>query len=223
MCMNKPDPLIALITRTKSKNLFPDDIDVINKSKDILDAAQLVQLGARTALVSQLTGLSRKVVSQLHLPLTGMPSPAGQVPFTDTWYLRNNQRLLHANVVWKLFQGFKNADRSSASVLSHVYKTYLDIMDEPLLSLSRAYFAPRLVTINAWYEQACNYCSQSYIGPLGSEGSICPACIEYFSYRCRSCGSTIKSHGNGRRKAACTSCHERKKKKPEKTDLRNRQ
>lgn len=221
MHISKPDPLLALITRTENKNLFTDNIDVIKKSKDVFDAAQLVQLGARTALVSQLTGLSRKVVKQLHLPLTGMPSPAGQVPFTDTWYLKNNQRLLHANVVWKLFQGFKHADRSPASILTHVYRTYLDIMDEPVLSLSRAYFAPRLVTINAWYEQICDYCSQSYIGPLGSQGSICPACIEYFSFRCRSCGSTIKSHGNGRRKATCIGCYEKKKQKTGRSKLRS--
>lgn len=221
MCINKPDPLLALITRTESKDYFPDNIDVIKKSKDTLDAARLVQLGARTALVSQLTGLSRKVVSQLHLPLTGLPSPAGQVPFTDTWYLRNNQRLLHANVVWKLFQGFENVDRSSASVLAHVYRTYLDIMGEPVLSLSRAYFTPRLVTINAWYEQTCDHCSLSYIGPLGNQGSICPACIEYFSYRCRNCGSTIKSHANGRRKATCNGCYEKKKQKTGRPKLRS--
>ena len=59
MCMNKPDPLLVLISRPENKLPFPGNIDVINKSKDILDAAQLVQLGARTALVSQLTGLSR--------------------------------------------------------------------------------------------------------------------------------------------------------------------
>lgn len=221
MCMNKQDQLLALISRTDNKPSFPDNIDIINRSKDTLDAAILVQLGARTALVCQLTGLSRKLVSQLHIPLTGMTSPPGQVPFTDTWYLRSNQRQIHANVVWKLFQRLENVGHSSASMLAHVYKTYLAIMDEPVLSLSRAYFAPRLVTINAWYEQTCDYCNQSYIGPLDSQGSICPACVEYFSFRCRNCGSAIKSHANGRRKSACTSCHEKKKKKSVKADLRS--
>ncbi len=176
MCADNPEQLLTFATRRESDVVSLGDIEVASHALNTLDAVNLVQLGARSALVCQLTGLTKTVVARLYLPLMGMPSPPGQVPFTDTWYLRNNNRMLHANVVWQLFQRFERLGCNSARLLIHVYRAYLQIVDTPLLTLTRAFFVPRLVTINAWYGQTCDYCRVTYIGPLGNDGSICPAC-----------------------------------------------
>ena len=190
---------------------MPVDIEVVNQAQKILEAVQLVQLGARAALVCQLTNLTKKAVSCLYPLLTGIPSPSGQIPFTDTWYLKSNQRLLQANVVWRLFQHLEKSGCSTASVLIHVYETYLQITTTPYLSITRVSFVPRLITMNAWYQQTCDYCSMLYVGPLGNNGATCPACTEYFNYRCRSCSTTIEYRPAGRRKAVCSGCYKKRK------------
>ena len=215
MCVavSKSDQLFALVGGIEKEPDGHQDLEVVLQAQNTLDAVHLVRLGARAALVCQLTGLTKKAVSRMYPLITGMPSPPGQVPFTDTWYLRNNRRMLHANVVWHLYQHLERIGYSSASagVLIHVYEAYMEIMEAPRLTLTRAFFVPRLVAINAWYEQSCGHCGMSYIGPLGSGGSTCPACTEYFKRRCRSCGTAIEYRPVGRWKTTCSKCHARQK------------
>ncbi len=207
MCAGSFESLISHGSGHKCDVAILGQVDVASHALNTLDAVHLVKLGARSALVCQLTGLTKQAIARLYPPLTGMSSPPGQVPFTDTWYTKNNSRMLHANVVWQLFQQFERIGCSSTHVLIHVYRAYLQIVDSPLLSLTRAFLVPRLLTINAWYKQTCDHCSTVYIGPLGSDGAICPACTEYFNHRCRSCGAAIEYRPIGRRKAACSGCY----------------
>ena len=188
------------------------DIEIVSRSRRSLEAVQLIRLGARAALVCQLTGLGKKTVSNLYPQLTGLPSPSGQVPFTDTWYLKSNLRMLHANVVWKLFRHFRGNGQSGPGLVIHVYQTYLQITEEPILTLTRAYFVPRLISINAWFKQSCAHCGIRYIGPLSNPLLICPACVEYFKHRCQHCGAVVESHQLGRRKISCTQCYEQRRK-----------
>lgn len=211
MLERKNDQLLALINESERKANDLCNIDAVNQARNTLDAVQLIQLGARATLVCQLTGLTKKVVSNLYPSLTGTHSPPGQVPFTDTWYLKSNQRMLHANVVWQLYRQLDQIGHSPAGVLIHVFQTYTQIMDTPVLTLTRAFFVPRLVTINAWYEQTCDHCGMNYIGPLGNDGSTCPACAEYFRHRCRSCESAIEYRPAGRWKMLCSGCYEQQK------------
>ena len=206
-----PNQLLALAGQEGDSGI-PDDIEVVSQARRSLEAVHLIRLGARATLVCQLTGLGKKTVSALYPRLTGLPSPSGQVPFTDTWYVKSNLRMLHANVVWQLYQHFGSSDHTRPGLVIHVYQTYLQITEEPILTLTRAYFVPRLISINAWYEQSCTHCGMRYIGPPGNNLSICPSCVEYFKHRCQSCGGIIENHPVGRRKTRCTQCHEQRKK-----------
>jgi hypothetical protein len=211
MRVSNHDQLLALVGGVEREASVLRNIEIVIQARNSLEAVHLVQLGARAALVCQLTGLTKKVVSRLYPLLTGMPSPPGQVPFTDTWYLRSNQRMLHANVVWRLYQHLEQIECSAASVLIHVYEAYMEIMDAPFLTLTRAFFVPRLVTINTWYEQSCDHCGISYIGPLRNDGSTCPVCAEYFNYRCHNCGIAIQFHLPGRQKSVCSECYKKQR------------
>ena len=209
MRVNKSNQLLALIGGVEREASSLRNIEVVTQARNSLEAVHLVRLGARAALVCQLTGLTKTVVSRLYPLVTGMPSPPGQAPFTDTWYLKSNRRMLHANVVWRLHQHLEKIGRSTSSVLIYVYEAYTEIMVAPLLTITRAFFVPRLVTINTWYEQSCDHCGIAYIGPLRNDGSTCPACAEYFNYRCRNCGMTIQFHQPGRQKSVCSECYKK--------------
>lgn len=212
MCTNNSNSQSAVVAVPMRSKDIPDDIDIIHDGQKALEAVQLIRLGARAALVCQLTGLTKKVVARLYHRLTGMPSPPGQVPFTDTWYLKSNQRMFDANLVWRLFHRMESTEQNVAKVLIKVYEAYLEIVDEPALSLSRAFFVPRLLTMKTWHKQACKHCAMPFIAPMGEEDATCPVCIEYFSHRCRRCGIAIKHRTIGRRKGICDDCHERHRK-----------
>ena len=211
MCVDHHGPLGEFICWQDSKSNNQADTRDVTLAKNTLEAVQLVRLGARAALVCQLTGLTKKVVDRLYPSLTGRSSPSGQVPFTDTWYMRSNQRKLHANVVWHLYQHLGRNRHSTASELISVYQAYKQIVGTPQLTLTRAFFVPRLIAINAWYEQTCDHCTMSYIGALGNDGSTCPGCAEYFKRRCRNCGATIEYRRVGRWKKFCTQCDAQQK------------
>ena len=212
MCHGNPDQLLALARSQKGDLKILDEIELVSRARRALEAVHLIRLGARAKLVCQLTGLGKKTVRDLYLRLTGLHPPAGQMPFTDSWYLRPNLRMLHANVVWQLFQHFGSIDHTGPGLIIHVYQTYLQITQEPVLTLTRAYFVPRLISINAWFEQSCTYCRMRYIGPPGNDLSICPACVDYFKHRCQSCGAVIENSPVGRRKTRCTQCYEQRRK-----------
>jgi hypothetical protein len=184
------------------------DVDVVRHAQNSLEAIRLVQLGARAPLVSLLTGLEKKVVNRLYRQLTGRHSPPGQTPFSDTWYLQNNQRMLHANVVWCLYQHFIQWRRSAARLLIDVYESYLNVVRAPVLNLTRTFFVSNLVTVQEWCEQVCDDCAMAYIAPLTSRRSACPVCNHYFNYRCRGCGTALHNHPRGRRRTFCTQCRE---------------
>ena len=211
MCVDHLDPLGDLVCWQDSESNNQADTKDVIRAKNTLEAVQLVRLGARAALVCQLTGLTKKVVGRLYPGLTGRSSPSGQVPFTDTWYMRSNQRKLHANVVWHLYQNLGKNGHDTASELISVYQAYQQIVGTPLLTLTRVFFVPRLIAINAWYEQTCDHCTMSYIGALGNDGSTCPACTEYFKRRCQNCGAAIEYRRVGRWKKFCTQCDTQQK------------
>src|SRR5574338_698772 len=76
------------------------DADLCRQAIQILDAAQLVELGGRAGLVAHTVGLERKTANRLYRQLRGVPSPSGQAPFTDAWFLENDLRMLHASSIW---------------------------------------------------------------------------------------------------------------------------
>ena len=122
------------------------------------DAICLTQHGARAGLVSQLTGLEKKAANRLYRQLHGRPSPPGQLPFSDTWFLQDDRRMLHASVVWQLSKRFAASPATPARRLIDVYESYCWLQTKPLLDIMRVAFIPHLVAAQDWEEQTCGQC-----------------------------------------------------------------
>ena len=160
-------------------------VDLHAGAVTIFEAIQLVRLGARASLVCEVTGLEKAVLKRLYRQLHGRPSPSGQTPFTDTWYLENQLRMLQATVVWRLFRHYNQTGRSTARILIDVYESYTHLVEEPLLDLTRAAFVPRLITMKLWHESHCKLCNEDYVTPLSDIEHLCPGCKLYKrSHRC---------------------------------------
>jgi hypothetical protein len=123
------------------------DAELCVHMRILQEAICLTRHGARAGLVSQLTGLEKTVANRLYRQLHGRPSPPGQLPFADTWYLKRDQRIAQATLVWQLSQRFAESCSTPARRLIDVYECYLWLVAEPLLDIMRVVFVPQLVTV----------------------------------------------------------------------------
>ena len=108
-----------------------------------LEAVRLTQLRARAGLVCGLTGIDKVTANRLYRQLHGRPSPAGQAPITDTWFLKSDQRLLHAALVWRFHQALSATRTSAARRLIGVHEPYRVAIQVPLLNITQVAFENR--------------------------------------------------------------------------------
>ena len=171
-----------------------------------LEAIRLIELGARAGLVHQVTGMDQTNANRLYREIHRRPSPAGQAPFTDTWYRRSEYHMLHAALVWKLYQRFSPLDDRPARRLIDVYEAYLFLVQEPRLDITHVAFVPDLIKSYLWMERDCTACRTSFPVPRDSTRLLCPGCRLTQSFRCSACGTARSGYRNGRRKTACPVC-----------------
>lgn len=181
-------------------------IDLCDYATKLMEAAQLIRLGARAGLALRLTGLEKKLVKRLYRQIIGHPSPPGQVPFTDTWYRDDDRRMLEAALVWHLHRRLQRTECSPARLLIDVFETYRHLVPAPLLDITRAFFVLELVTTKTWAKCRCEFCGMTYVDPVPRTSSACPGCRLYFRHRCHQCGSRLVPKSKGRRRSTCSHC-----------------
>ncbi len=202
----------AVATHTVSPQNWPNNralsrLPACQKAVEILDASRLIQLGARAGLVCQLTHIDKTTANRLYRQIHGRPSPSGQMPFTDAWYLKSDRRMLHAAVIWRLYNCLDQKDsKSPARLLIEVYETYQSICLEPLLSVIQVAFVPQLMEMGLWHECRCGRCATPYLTPLEDTEDECPGCKLHRRFRCQHCGEPAEGFRRGRRSASCSRC-----------------
>lgn len=171
------------------------------------EAVRLIQTGARTPLVCQLTNLPKKYVKRLYLLLQGHSSPRGMAPFTDAWFRESEHRMLHASAVWRIYNLVEPWGRSKARTLLDVYDLYLYYISKPLLDITRIVAVLKLVKTSVWESQQCNHCKELYLTPTDEHlGDSCPGCRIYYRFRCCQCGAALNVYTLGRPRSCCENC-----------------
>lgn len=183
-----------------------DIIPAWAKAAATLDAICLIQLGARAGFVAQITGIDKASANRLYRQIHGRPSPPGQAPFTDHWFLKNDRRMLHAALIWPLHLGLKHREVSPARRLINLYEVYRLSVSKPLLDITHAAFVPSLVDMGLWHERRCHDCRAPDILPVGDHDTLCPGCRLYQRYRCPACGVRAEGMRKGRRPKQCAHC-----------------
>ena len=174
--------------------------------RQVQAAICLIRLGARASVAGQLTGLEKKTTKRLYQQLMGEPSPPGQLPYSDNWFLRNDRRQFHITLIWHLYHRFAPRTGSRAWVLIDTFETYLQWVQEPLLDLHRTAHAIQLFTSGLWVAHCCRVCNLVFPAPLDNNQHTCPCCRQYQWHLCKRCGLelSLKLHGVGRRR--CPGC-----------------
>ena len=169
------------------------------------DAMSLIRLGARVGLVVQLTGLDRRTVIRLYREMTGRAPTGGQSPYTDSWYYRDDRRLIHAAHIWRIHRLLADRPMSDATRLILTFDAYRALIAEPVLDLTHAAAVLQLVAAESWHDLQCDDCGQPFLRAGDDHNTICPGCRRYYRRRCTRCDTPTRAK-TGRPLAACRHC-----------------
>jgi hypothetical protein len=150
-------------------------------------AREAIELGARPAVASAFTGLSRGEVQRLFCGRSTTGRSTGRVPWSAYWYVTAAVFVeIHAAYFHACFRTLRELGYAPAEALVAGYKHYRRHFGHDLrLSFDRAFelcahvdglwttAAPRLMTV------VCHSCKANYITPRGDEPvgtGECPFC-----------------------------------------------
>jgi hypothetical protein len=120
--------------------------------------------------------------------------------------VKNDQRMLHAAIVWRFHRRLSTNPARPARRLIDVYESYRVAVKQPVLDITHAAFVPRLVEMGLWRERACSRCTATYLDTIETLGSLCPGCRLHQRFRCPNCGARAEGLRRGRRRKTCPHC-----------------
>jgi flagellar transcriptional activator FlhC len=141
---------------------------VITEAQDIQLAMELISLGARLQLLESETSLSRERLLKLYKEMKGISPPKGMLPFSTDWFMT-----WQPNIHSSLFIGIHkylvdNAGLSGIKAIMTAYRLYLeqmysDSVDEPVLSLTRAWTLIRFFESKMLKTTCCVKCGGQFV------------------------------------------------------------
>lgn len=139
---------------------------VVNEAREIQIAVDLIELGARLQLLQEETGLSRERLLRLYKEVKGESPSKGMLPYSTDWFMS-----WLPNIHSSLFMGIhqyltKNAGISGVEALIKSYRLYLEQVeaaDEPVLSITRAWFLIRFFDARMLQLTECKECGGQFV------------------------------------------------------------
>ncbi len=155
---------------------------VIAEAKQIQFAVEMIELGARLQLLQEETSLSRERLLKLYKEVTGRSPSKGMLPYSTDWFI-SWQPNIHSSLFMGIYQFLaKNASLSGLELLIKSYRLYLEQIgvsnDEPILSITRAWFLVRFLDANMLQLTACNTCGGQFVVHTNElyEDYVCGVC-----------------------------------------------
>src|SRR6478672_5962822 len=116
---------------------------LIAENHQVTRAVQLIQLGARMAVLESETGLSHERLVRLHKEVTGQSPSKGQLPYSTDWFMAwqpNIHSSLFMNIHERLDKSIALTPVDLLIKAWELYREELRTFDvEPLLSITRAW------------------------------------------------------------------------------------
>lgn len=189
---------------------------------EVLSCARvLIELGARTSLVCEITGLSDTKARAMYRACYKRKPVSGQRKKIST-YLSSTEAKLHTFVVCNAFHFVKaQAKLNAYETLLVTYRRYVEACDsadtDPLYDVNCVHRISALLRTNDIQMGNCSRCQNTYPIFLSGEGSgntplgrkLCPACEEYSHDYCN-CGE--RRWNVGEHKKDCPECTADRKK-----------
>jgi len=140
---------------------------VVTEAHQIQIAVKLIELGARLQLLQEETSLSRERLLKLYKEVKRESPSKGMLPYSTDWFMS-----WLPNIHSSLFMGIHqflvaNAGLSGVEALIKSYLLYLEQIsvsgDEPVLSITRAWFLVRFFDAKMLQLTGCNECGGQFV------------------------------------------------------------
>ena len=155
---------------------------VVTEAYQIQVAVDLIELGARLQLLQEETALSRERLLKLYKEIKGVSPSKGMLPYSTDWFMSWSPNI-HSSLFMDIHQFLvTNTSLSGIEALIKSYRLYLEQIkisgDEPVLSVTRAWFLLRFFNAKMLQFTRCTECSGFYVGHTNelNAGYVCGIC-----------------------------------------------
>jgi flagellar transcriptional activator FlhC len=140
---------------------------VINEAREIQLCIELINLGARLQLLQEETSLSRERLLRLYKEVKGASPSKGMLPYSTDWFMSWLPNI-HSSVFMDIYKYVvKNAGVTGAEALIKSYRLYKEQLgiteDEPVLSITRAWFMLRFFDAKLLQLTDCKECGGYFV------------------------------------------------------------
>jgi flagellar transcriptional activator FlhC len=140
---------------------------VVNEAREIQVCIELIKLGARLQLLQEETSLSRERLLRLYKEVKGASPSKGMLPYSTDWFMSWLPNI-HSSMFMDIHQYIvKHAGVSGVDALLKSYSLYQEQLgiseDEPVLSITRAWFMLRFFDAKLLQLTACKECGGNFV------------------------------------------------------------
>ena len=140
---------------------------LLNENRDVNIAVQLIQMGARMAVLEAETSLSHERLVRLYREVTGQSPSKGQLPYSTDWFI-GWQPNIHASLFLNIHEYLsKTSELEEIDTVIKAFRLYSEQMTasaiEPLLSITRAWRLVKFVDNGMLTLTACSRCGGHFV------------------------------------------------------------
>ncbi len=160
---------------------------VSKEADEILQASDMIRLGARLQVLQAETSLSYDRLSRLYREIKGCSPPKGMLPFSVDWFMTWLPNI-HSSVfygIYRYLDAYTPAKKTRA--LIEAYRLYLEqasvgraaaTADEPVLSFTRAWMLIRFVESGMIQLSHCVRCTGGFVAHAHDpqQNFVCAIC-----------------------------------------------
>lgn len=155
---------------------------VVTEANQIQTAITLIELGARLQLLQEETAVSRERLLKLYKEVKGVSPSKGMLPYSTEWFMSWSPNI-HSSLFMDIHQFMQtNTSLSGIDALIKSYRLYLEQVgvggDEPVLSITRAWFLVRFFNAKMLQLTACTECGGHFVVHANDlySGYVCGIC-----------------------------------------------
>ncbi len=141
---------------------------LVTEAYQIRMSVDLIELGARLQLLQEETALSRERLLKLYKEIKGNSPSKGMLPYSTDWFMCWAPNI-HSSLFMGIYQFLNsNAALTGVEALIKSYRLYLEQLglsgDEPILSITRAWFLVRFFDAKMLQMTECTECGGHFVG-----------------------------------------------------------
>lgn len=152
--------------------------------QNLMWAAKLIELEARTPIIEHLTGITASRIRRLFYDIKRTGPVPGQMPYSTTWFEKRAERMVHCAVYLRSHAAESaNAGEPAAAVFLRGYARYektVELLPEPWkeqkINVNYAFLATRLSRMGELTRRTCAGCRCRFVEVRSALAKTCQIC-----------------------------------------------